>query len=200
MNFAAVEFVSHIDNVAYSLAASGFLGYKIRRKTQRVQKITFQRDRAWWRALAIQSAFVFYLFALIGIWATVRSRQAKGHYLETELCRSLQVEFGNEVFDLSSRMSDQQEFPPLLHYSYFSGEYIADSSSGETRPMYYERGKVDPEAGLFYYCEPMRSWLFTIPALESVIPKQKKGACQYGWLMQSPMTEAYKLVSVIVIF
>jgi hypothetical protein len=200
MNFAAVEFVSSIDNVAYSLAASGFLGFKIKSKTHRVEKITFQRDRSWWRSLAIQSVFLLYLSAMVGIWATVRSQQAKGQYLETELCGSLKVEFGNEVFDLSFRMGDDEQFPPLLHYSYFSAEYTAvlEGTGLTPRPRYYERGKVNDatgQTGLFYYCESIRSWVFTIPALESIIPKQE-GNCPYGWLMQSPMTEAYKLEDV----
>ena len=107
-------------------------------------------------------------------------RQLQGYYLESEACSSIMVEFGNEVFDLSSRMMNgnaingQEEIPPLLHYSYFSGEYIAVIDK-ETRPVYYERGMVDdPRAGKIYYCEAVKSWVFTIPALTSVIPKKTR--------------------------
>jgi hypothetical protein len=67
--------------------------------------------------------------------------------------------------------------------------------------MYFERGKVnDTRAGLFCYCEDAKSWVFTIPALRSIMDKRDNSTGMTcggnGWLTMSPMTEAYKLEDV----
>ena len=150
---AAVEFVSNIDNFAYTLATTGFLGSTIKRKTDRVKKVSFKRDRSFWRGFFIQFTFILNLLALLAVWWWTRMRQLQGHYLQAEACGSVMVDFGSEVFDLSTRLDETggEDFPPLLHYSYFSGEYVADIDNklSKHRPVYYERGnKDDPRAGL----------------------------------------------------
>jgi hypothetical protein len=196
---------TQLDNAAYNLATTGFLGHKIKSKTDRLKHVQFPRDRSRIKVLMIQSVFCFNLLILILVWSMVRVRQKQGYYLAHEACRSITVEFGNEIFDLRSRMSIDKEFPRLLHYSYFSGEYhaVVTKSSVMTkndieRPMYFERGKVDdPKSGKFYYCEDARSWVFTIPALKSVMKEDSTGmTCAEGWLAMSPMTETFKLEDV----
>jgi hypothetical protein len=108
-------------------------------KTDRVKKISFQRDRSSCKLRAIQTFFVFNLLAFLGIWALVQARQNRGYYLQNESCDSVIVEFGSEIYDLSNKLSESDDFPPILHYSYFSGEYIAVKDKNN-RPVYYERG------------------------------------------------------------
>jgi hypothetical protein len=96
---------------------------------------------------------------------------------------------------------------PDLHYSYFSGNYEAefDSLKINNRPVYYERGeKDDSTSGMFYYCDAEKSWVFTIKVFaqsenikegdDTVVPKETIDRCKDGgWLMRSPITEAFLL-------
>ena len=96
MNFAAVEFVSNLDNVAFSLARTGFLGFKIKTRTDRVRAIRFQRDRSFCKTLMIQAAFLLTLASLISVWVVVYGKQQRGFFIKRESCSTINVEFGNE--------------------------------------------------------------------------------------------------------
>jgi hypothetical protein len=102
--------------------------------------------------------------------------------------------------------SDKTDIPDL-HYSSFSGNYFADFSVLiQNRPVYYERNKKDDStSGTFYYCDAEKSWVFTIKAFANqtavrentttVIPQETIKRCENGggWLMRSPITDAFLL-------
>jgi hypothetical protein len=95
--------------------------------------------------------------------------------------------------------------PPDLHYAYFSGLYEASFDERHNdRPIYYQQGLEprgdsigkDVTAGMFYYCEKENAWVFSIKALGTAgaIPKETmQPRCEFGWLMRSPITEAFRL-------
>lgn len=102
------------------------------------------------------------------------------------------------------------ETAPPLHYSYFSTDYWAETELGwfgrnqkivelNGRPVYWENGIKDPTSGKFYYCEEIKSWVFTIEALfntPGAMPEVAKRECESGWLMQSPVTTEEELINV----
>jgi hypothetical protein len=199
MNFAAIEFVSKIDNAAFQLAATGFLGHKMKKRTLRVKKIAFPRNKKRCPLLIIQTAFLVNLAGLVSILALVRFRQNNGFYYETGACGTLSVTFGPETLDLTARLqqhanSTVDEIPHFLEYAFFNGDYVAEFDQSK-RPVYYEKGMMNNDkAGRFSYCERERSWVFSIPALRDVIPG--KSNCPDGWLLQSPITDAFTLENV----
>lgn len=204
MNFAAIEFVSKIDNAAFQLAANGFLGHTMQRRTLRVKKIAFAKNKKRCPLLIIQTAFLVNLVGLVSILVLVRMRQNSGYYYENGAgCGTLSVTFGPETFDLTTRLqylgnnktnNNIDEIPHMLQYSFFNGDYVVEFFDKSNRPVYYERGMMNKKAGKFYYCEAERSWVFTIPALRDVIPG--KSNCPQGWLLQSPITDALTLEDV----
>ena len=90
--------------------------------------------------------------------------------------------------EASSGTQKRERYVDTLHPANFPSESFKTLSASSLR---LSRVK-------FYYCEAARSWVFTIPALRSVMDvDEEKVACgDDGWLMMSPMTEAYKLEDV----
>jgi hypothetical protein len=136
------------------------------------------------------------------------------------------VNFGNEVYPLDkevvtfrteSRLVGEQNrtyvvnskralgfgfngtSPPDVLYSFFSGPYKAYFNKlVNERPVYYQ-GSKDVASGKFYYCDPQKSWVFTVEAFKdaNAIPiETMNGNCDHGWLLRSPITEAFKLEDV----
>ena len=151
---------------------------------------------------------------MLSFWTTVRIGQSNGFYLEQTLSPTLAVWFNDDKFavptdthfmfkgttrDLNSyNVTD----PPELNYAFFSGNYeVAYKEDGNLlerhaqRPIYFERNashcRTDPACGMFYYCEEITAWVFTIQALGSALKEIDK--CKWGWLMMSAETKEFNL-------
>jgi hypothetical protein len=214
MNFAAVEFISSLDNIVFELVTHGYVGDDVEKKAKGVSDLSFPVTRKHLRWVQ-RVAFLTILAAMVSGLAVVHHKQANGEFLYDSSCRTLEITFGDATFDLkepldvsgTSRNEDRFYFPiespPALIYSFFSANYVAvigernGNSNFEVfnnRPQYYQDGlEGDPTAGFFYYCEDGEAWVFTIPAMKKNIPNATFESCKYGWLMQSPTTEAFSL-------
>lgn len=208
MNFAAVEFISELDNAAFWLAAMGYAGTQVQAYAKEAGDVSLpyrgHANRKWFTWITT----LLILTLLMTGFAIVRGYQVAGLFLERQSSGTLRVQFGDETFAIpddtdfvfsAGGRSPQfnTSMPPDLHYSYFSGIYQADCCY-EDRQVYYERDlelcKTDPTCGKFYYCPEVESWVFTIEALNNSLKQKDK--CVAGWLARSPETDEYILENV----
>ena len=215
-NFAAMEFISYLDNMVFKLARWGYLGKELERMTIKVESVKHRvrRDsRAWWIALLIIFLSLTFL-PMLTFWSQVRIGQSNGFYLEQTLSPTLAVWFNDDKFSVPSDTqfefkgttrdlnSYNVSYPPELNYAFFSGDYeVAYEENGRMlyresmRPIYFERNAshcmTDPSCGMFYYCGEISAWVFTIQALGSALKETDK--CKWGWLMMSTETKAFSL-------
>ncbi|CAB9509322.1 expressed unknown protein [Seminavis robusta] len=216
-NFAAMEFISYLDNMVFKLARWGYLGKGLHRMTIKVESVSMRlrRDtKRWW--IALITIFLCLTFVpMLSFWANLRIGQANGFYLEQKLSPTLAVWFQDETlilpdstefqFEGSQRgMTSQQGI--LLNYAYFSGSYdVSYKDNGlldrhERRPIYYEatsaaatatQCQTDPTCGMFYYCSELEAWVFTIRALGTA--RKQLDQCEWGWLAISQQTKEFDL-------
>ena len=216
-SFAALEFVSYIDNMVFKLARWGYIGKVLQRMTIKVESVQMENRRErgrWWIVLTIIFLGLT-IIPLIFFWSKVLIGQNNGFYLEKSISASVLVRFGDDdlnlpkgvefIFDGSSQdlSSFDQSDPPELQYSFFSGSYTISYENDNLqtaggRPVYFERNatlcKDDPACGIFYYCEEIGTWVFTIPSLGTA--RKELDKCKWGWLAQSKQTEVYSLAEV----
>lgn len=216
LNFAALAFVSELDNLAFTMAAFGFVGRPLRDQAKSLKnKEAPQVQRAHW----IKPIVVVLLIAGLCMgWSVIHRRQRDDYYLqkflESTTCRHVWVDLGEEVYvlprgvDLTTVLGKapprilgtrfNTSSPPDIRYAYFSGDYYAqfDSLIGK-RPVYYERDDAHPSSGMFYYCTDINAWVFTIQAFAeatgvNAIPEELRADCGdgLGWLLASPRTDA----------
>jgi hypothetical protein len=222
LNFAAIGFVSELDNLGHRIAAEGWIGAPIQLIAKKIKDDTLpvKKERYRWTRNVNRILLFVLLLVLYIWWGFIRLGQWSGKILKKNACKTLKIDFGDEVYELpestwfdpdkdntisgSSRpVSFDLGTPPNLHYAFFSGKYEVDFDdkagiSGK-RPVYHqtsENGKYkkDLTQGMFYYCQSR--WVFSIPAfLDTVaIAKETKAdLCRNGWLMRSPITEASTL-------
>jgi hypothetical protein len=218
-NFAAMEFISYLDNMVFKLARWGYLGKELERMTIKVESVQHRvrRDgRGWWITMIVVFLGLTFL-PMLSFWTQVRIGQANGYYLEQLLSPTLAVWFNDDKFDIpintqfmfKGTTRDMKAYsvtdPPVLNYAFFSGNYeVAYEENGKTlhrhdqRPIYFERNATrcrnDPACGMFYYCKEISAWVFTIQALGSAVKETDR--CKWGWLMMSQETEVFSLEEV----
>jgi hypothetical protein len=220
-NFAAMQFVSGLDNLAYELVMNGYIGDNLQDAAKSVSELSVPSDRKHlrWR----RAAFVVTFAAMVAGLSVVHARVS--YRVIGSSCLSLEIRFDDAIFDLvdaplvvDGTSRNQSLFaarvlensPPSLVYSFFSGNYVTVNHTSSRasnvlmkdllkdlindRPVYYERGlEDDPTGGMIYYCEEDTAWVFTIPALKNNFPARTRSRCKHGWLMQSPITYAASL-------
>ena len=143
LNFAAVEFVSGLDEAVFSLCAMGFLGYANKLEAALVDDATYQPVRSHSskvvRAMGLTSTLVF----VLSLWAYLFSLQVRGVYAP----KTLIVQF------------DGQVRPELAAHS---GLYVLRTSTraGPSNRFHYDEERVG--GGSFGYCLANREWTFSV--------------------------------------
>ncbi|CAB9516183.1 expressed unknown protein [Seminavis robusta] len=179
LNFAALEFMADIDDVAFSLAKSGFLGGSIQRAATGVTNFKVRkrpssdqgfRQRSW-----KSGVFLLIIVVLVSAWATIVAFRSSGQYL----CSTIMVNMGDD-------------FVPSL--GTFNGLYDLDPSalSGlEWRAEYVERRSIEidtPGRGIFGYCSDIKAWTFRV---ESSGSNEKGDPC--NWISRSAETDTFDI-------
>jgi len=139
LNFAALHFVSEIDNVGFAMANLGFISDSVQAETKRVMelKVPSRSTSNVFRRVML----LVVIIALMAGYTYVVICQRSGKFLP----QSLRVQFSD----------DYQPFLPL-----FSGVYeqTKDDVVNE-RVIYLER---QTQLGMFGYCKGSRTWTFSI--------------------------------------
>ncbi len=213
-DFAALQFITEFDNIAFWLANFGYFGSSAKRAAKHTQQIELPRARGgkqWQSWYAITFTVFVMLFGL----SFIRRRQRNGYYLLMRSAKSLTVNFGDEIYDFDKKITFDfastsrnltrfnETAPPVFQYAYFSGSYkinLHAFDKHDDRPIYYERGgkecRKDPTCGMFYYCQNVRAWVFTVRALNNALKEKGENRCKWGWLAQSAETAAFRLEDV----
>jgi len=138
LNFAALSFVSEIEDVAFMLAKHGFVSDSVEGECNQVPEYQFptrKRKTKWF----LHSVFILISAGLMGGWGYIIDQQRLGTYLPS----SIFVQFGDA-------------FEPLL--ASFSGAYDA-SDILNRRLVYVERKRG---ASYIAYCESENVWIFSV--------------------------------------
>mmetsp|Transcript_24838 Transcript_24838/g.37515 ORF Transcript_24838/g.37515 Transcript_24838/m.37515 type:complete len:651 (-) Transcript_24838:86-2038(-) len=221
LNFAAVQFVSELDDVGFEIAHRGYISGGLERMTKKVIGIKFQlkskrdlsvngTDKKEVKSKYVQR-FIFsvVMLALYGSWAFIRYMQETGHYQNLE-CNSFNVRFGDQYFDFFQAQSCNTEISDgcpwknrtrPFHYGPFSDSYEAsrDNYTGtleleNKRPVYYQRGRKE---GFGEGSPPGKiSYSTEERAWIFTVDGVTKGPMDdSGWLLRSPPTiDSYSLL------
>jgi len=210
-DFAAVAFISNLDNLAFQLAKRGFITKSVQKDAKKVETATLSEGNTTtksqcklliWNTPFHRLKIRNILFGITSViiclpWVAIRAKQHLGYYKSLS-CKSLTVKFGDETLALADGGT-------TLHYAYFSNNYKIEEKNKRfklegDRPVYYERGQKEwvgkRAPGKFLYCKDLQAWAFTI---EDVWPRGETNstwkACE-NWLLKSPETEVYALEEV----
>jgi len=219
-DFAAMAFVSDIDDAAFGLAKRGFISSALEDATRNLEDVTFyqREDTVGFSADRLNEA----LPAIPGSGAipgsdlvsSIEKSSICSMKVKSRLRRLLLISLlgimvamwgytyskqqnGDYISkSLSVRFGD--EYWGALQYAYFSGTYefgLNDNGGTESieyRPVYYERGPLSEQlSGKFFYCLEEKAWVFSISGIS-------KGENDEGclWLLRSPETESFDLSDV----
>lgn len=171
LNFAAIQFVSELDNLGHRLAQEGWFGYPLRMLAKRMKEeaIPIKKARNPIIDFVNRTLLLAFIAAMFACNVAVVYRQSNGYYVKKEHCSVLEVrlEAGHYNFPPGAKLQtekrgeDERLFfansnrplpsqinpsdPPDLVYSTFSGKYEADfHNKGKItnpRPIYYESSK-----------------------------------------------------------
>mmetsp|Transcript_3877 Transcript_3877/g.10644 ORF Transcript_3877/g.10644 Transcript_3877/m.10644 type:complete len:926 (-) Transcript_3877:656-3433(-) len=171
-NFAALSFISELDNIAFFLVSGGFIFRRLRKDTELITTIKIPRSRCQIlgeRNLAAYFVPLAFLPVLFG-WVYVVNEQARGKYL----AQSVTVQFGA---------------PRSPHLGVFSGVYDLDSKREGGRVVYTKRNVGN---AMFAYCKDEKAWTFTYN-LDAASNIGNLNACD--WKAKSEEALSYSLLS-----
>ena len=144
LNFAAVEFVSQLDNAAFVLATKGFLGRINQMETRIIQSLEYTVRRKAQAPGFIRSLGMAFVLLIVGAsWFVVYVNQIEGRYA----IGHIHVQF------------DDSTLPGLAtHNGFYQINTRVRLSPGATRFFYFEqRGTGNGE---FAYCRRNARWAF----------------------------------------
>jgi hypothetical protein len=191
----ALEFVEHIENMAYALGKRGFFGKTVMLSTRKCRhRIGVSgrgvASREWPYRVARCVYFVNAALIMIGM-AIITRDESRGLYR----CKSLSFNIGEDIWDEANILKDESSHmtePRLLVYTYFAGDY-AENGTHDGYPKYTEQNKLDDSTGFvntvgaeFVYCKELRAWVFRHPQIKTSINARKENEC--SWLLRSPTT------------
>jgi len=178
MNFAALAFISDIQDLAFWLAHHGFLSETIQNETYQVEKYEIPVQHVKRKVAKKRLLFGIICTILLSLYSVVVHQQRSGKFL----CKKIFVQFGDAY---------RPELP------YFSGEYLQGSHLVNGRVVY-----VDPKGrskARFAYCNKEHAWTFsgglypaTIDPDAGVLEfKETSDPCEY-WV-KSTETRTYDI-------
>mmetsp|Transcript_39249 Transcript_39249/g.57734 ORF Transcript_39249/g.57734 Transcript_39249/m.57734 type:complete len:756 (-) Transcript_39249:62-2329(-) len=212
LNFAAVSFVSELDDIAFRLAIGGFLGRNVQEDAKYARDLKFHKKRTYVSRFTCGLTTFFALGFIIG-WMVIVVNQMRGKYLMNGACKRVRVVLPDKVYNLPQLMREpfsttlasmtnmtvliNLDKPAPLFYAYFSGTYrIPQKGNGEfetenDRFVYYEWPEQANKqtSGRFSYCAAEQAWVFTIKDFDDKIPRGRCGQ----WLLRSAETTAFFL-------
>ncbi|KAL3910486.1 MAG: hypothetical protein SGARI_002101, partial [Bacillariaceae sp.] len=184
LNFAALSFITEIDDVAFSLAERGYFSMSIKNTCHVVTELKTPNTKGpWMRRIFLLVILVTVLAGYTGIYV----RQETGSYL----CNRLGVQFGDEI---------------LSELPLYSGVYFVDKKKRENDRYVYS----DEVSGwnLFRYCRSEGAWVFGYIDIDSVddetfnlfvedIDNYYDLICDpVNWLSKSPSTRSFSILDV----
>jgi hypothetical protein len=150
LNFSAMEFVSLMDDVAFSMLSEGYLGIMMMKeaKALSVTKYHISYEKSFWKTSRLTAAYFIMIFTvMITAWGMIYANQASGKYL----CERVYIQIDDSL-------------APNL--AMLSGIYTADHDKGGSRVtsvQIREEGTAEiGDIGMFGYCKKDKRWTFTL--------------------------------------
>jgi hypothetical protein len=179
LNFAAMAFVTEIDDVAFSLGERGYFSMGLKQACDDVQKLKTPESKGpWFRRIAL---FLF-VTGMIAGYSIIYIRQENGTYL----CNRFEAQFGDGAWAL------------LPAFSGTFNNWINPKREAD-RWVYID--EVSEIASTFRYCRNVKSWVF---AVFSDNPYSQPGndsdtfydeICDKNtWLIKSPSTQSFSVL------
>ena len=164
LNFTAMEFVSHLDEVGFLLAAGGYAGKWNRAQADKVVEDKYfisRKTLKWFRI----SLLLTVLLVLMTGWGVVVANQNNGTYM----CQTIYVQFSDDfVTDLGTYSGLYERKAPSDRVGQIHVEYVADGGKGR-----------------FAYCSDENMWTF--------VPSKDGNACS-DWIARSVETSSYDIL------
>eukprot|EP00529_Nitzschia_sp_RCC80_P015139 CAMPEP_0113482624 /NCGR_PEP_ID=MMETSP0014_2-20120614/23016_1 /TAXON_ID=2857 /ORGANISM="Nitzschia sp." /LENGTH=701 /DNA_ID=CAMNT_0000376149 /DNA_START=27 /DNA_END=2132 /DNA_ORIENTATION=+ /assembly_acc=CAM_ASM_000159 len=175
LNFAAMQFVTEIDDVAFSLAERGYFSMSLKKSCDDVTKMkTPDNAGPWFRRIAL----LLFMVAVVTGYSVVYRNQEQGLYS----CNVFDVQFGDEAWS----------WLPL--YSGRFNNWI-NPKRESNRWVYVD--EISQSASTFMYCRETQSWVFGIfsgdPNYgESETDHYYDEICEQKlWFLSSPQTNSF---------
>ena len=146
LNFAAVEFVSQLDNIAFELAKSGFLGQHNQIEAEELEELTYKvRRKAKTPGFIRGLGMCVVLVVILSLWLTIYVNQILGNYA----VKSVIIQFDDSI---------RPEVGP--HCGSYHLNTAMRVAPGATRFFYYEDRSTG--GGQFALCRSTKRWAFLI--------------------------------------
>ena len=178
LDFAAVQFVSELDDLGFYLADNGYSILRMKHLTTEIKSLSFREKKidpssCFSRAVIQNSFSVVILLVLLSVWVTVTIMQDVGYYFDLN-CQHFEVNLDSMTYHYFHDHSDAINYTAFpswehretpIHYSSFSDTYVAGRKDDKSlvmrnkRPVYYHIGKVGKDGLSKYppreniYCE-----------------------------------------------
>ena len=178
LNFAALEFVSQLDEAWFVLSQFGFAGRSCEAASKAVQETTYYVHTKVYRKRKIVLFGTICVIMIAG-WIVIATQQRQGDYL----CKTLFVQMGDEM-------------DPSL--AAFSGLYDQGTVGSYGKFLENERVRyIDRYTGtaVFAYCAKRRYWTFGRHENPDLSTSEEYDPCE-GWEVRSSPTGGYDIVSV----
>ncbi|CAB9529527.1 unknown protein [Seminavis robusta] len=179
LNFAALEFMADIDDVAFTLAKSGFIGSSTQRAAYEVANLKIPKRTTTNRGFLHRSwktgIFLMILSILLVGWLSIVALRSSGQYV----CNTIIVNMGDGF---------------VSSLGTFNGMYDLDFSGGfqlERRGRYVERRSIEidtPGRGVFAYCDDIKAWTFQVELKDN---NEEGDAC--SWIARSAETATFDI-------
>ena len=172
LNYAAVSFISTIDNRMFYLGKRGWLGPEVDKHVRLVSLADNPDANPRWYRYFFHSISILLIFGgLLGAWVFVVDQQTSGSYLP----KTLRVDFSDQVH------------PALGAFSGFYDMYLERTRIfSSSRAVYYERRSRKAYIG---YCEKEMAWTL------GYSDGGEYDACQ--WAAKSSTTENFDVVTTV---
>ncbi|CAB9508221.1 expressed unknown protein [Seminavis robusta] len=181
LNFAALDFMADIDDVAFYIAKAGFVGRELQRAANKAAEFKVRKRtiaaQGWLQRFWKPLLFHMLIGALLAGWVTIIGFRFSGKYV----CNTIMVNMGDD-------------FVPSM--GPFNGMYDLQLVGGglERRAQYVERRAVEidsPRRGIFGYCDDIKAWTFRVGYKDD--DDSSDDACQ--WVARSAETDTFDFLN-----
>lgn len=139
LNFAALGFITEIDDIAFELALRGYFSDSLQ---QACLDVTEHKTLDMKGPLVRKLALLFFSLAVVGPYSYAAVRSATGQYV----CRRIEAQFSDSFY------------PELQHSS---GAYYVDFWKRENDRLVYQ-DEATFEYSIFRYCFSENAWVFGV--------------------------------------
>lgn len=170
LNFAALEFITEVDEIAFALAVRGYLSAKMKESCVAVQKFHLP-PRKGGRCLR-RTVYVLLTGLVLGMYGVIWSKQKAGDFD----CKRIQVQFGDGF---------------MTTLPIFSGYYKYSRAYYDGRPSYLD---VKNRGAAFRYCVNAESGYWVFNHINNITGITSVADMCTNYISRSPYTIGFSIM------